>query len=66
MKKVKEKQKCLKRNRSFTNETHARDDATRKRNLEKRLNNLYELQDRFPSDIDIVTEIEELESELTN
>jgi hypothetical protein len=66
MKKVREKQKRLKRNRSFTDETHARDEDARRGNLEKRLNNLYELQDRFPSDVEIEQEIEELENELTN
>tara|TARA_Y100001973_G_C5200244_1_gene337107 strand:- start:2651 stop:2851 length:201 start_codon:yes stop_codon:yes gene_type:complete len=64
MKKTSVKQKRPKRSRSFTNETNARDDNARKSNLEKRLNNLYELQDRFPSDIEIEQEIEELEREL--
>ena len=48
----------------FANETHARDDALREKKLEDKLNSLYALQDRFPDDVDIVTEIEELEREL--
>ena len=66
MKKTRGKQNRPRRNHSFTNETHARDNDARKSNLEKRLNNLYELQERFPMDVEIEREIEELEKELTN
>lgn len=48
----------------FKNEAHARDDALREKNLEDRLHNLYDLQNRFPDDIEIEQEIEEIEREL--
>ena len=38
--------------------------ALDEKKLEDRLNNLYALSDRFPDDLDIDTEIDELEKQL--
>ena len=67
MKNAEKKQKKNgRRTHYFANEIDARDDALREKNLEDRLGNLYALQERFPEDIDIEQEIEELEIELRN
>jgi hypothetical protein len=67
MKSIKGKHKKGKRqNLSFSNETHARDDAQREKNINRKLNHLYALAEKFPEDAEIEREIEELETELSN
>ena len=50
--------------KKFKTVVDARESATREKNLEDRLHNLYALQDRFPDDIETEQEIQELEDEL--
>ena len=50
---------------SFNTEEEAYKDALRQNKLEERLNNLYDLADRFPEDEEIEKEIKELEEELS-
>lgn len=49
---------------NFKTEEEARKDALRENKLEERLNNLYDLVERFPEELGYETEIEELEQEL--
>jgi len=53
-----------KRRIDFETEEDAHSDALRENKLEERLNNLYDLSYRFPEEIEIEQEIEELEKEL--
>lgn len=46
------------------NEIQAYRQALEEKRLEDRLNNLYALSDRFPDDLDIDAEIDELEKQL--
>tara|TARA_Y100000593_G_scaffold42861_1_gene82019 strand:- start:12244 stop:12414 length:171 start_codon:yes stop_codon:yes gene_type:complete len=54
----------MKQRSDFKTEGDAYRDALREKHLEDKLNNLYALSDRFPDDIEIEQEIEELEKEL--
>ena len=55
----------MKDSRRMTNtEEEARKDALRENRLEERLNNLYDLAERFPEELEYETEIGALEQEL--
>ena len=67
MKKSKAKSQKNKRQiLSFCNQTHARDDSARNDKINRRLNHLYTLADKYPEDVQLEEEIEELERELSN
>jgi len=52
------------RTTNFRTGDEAYKDALREHRLEERLNNLYDLADRFPEDTEIEEEIKELEKKL--